>query len=56
MNLRNIMDYSGRKNYIMDYEKIVHLVREIVPLLSLKSTNRDLAQAIRNIGILLERI
>ena len=35
----------------MDYEKIVHLVREIVPPLSLKSTNRDLAQAIRNSGI-----
>ncbi len=35
----------------MDYEKIVHLVREIAPPLSLKSTNRDLAQAIRNIGI-----
>lgn len=35
----------------MDYERIVHLVREIVPPLSLKSTNRDLARAIRNIGI-----
>lgn len=35
----------------MDYEKIVHSVREIAPPLSLKSTNRDLAQAIRNIGI-----
>lgn len=35
----------------MDYEKIVNLVREIIPPLSLKSTNRDLARAIRNIGI-----
>lgn len=35
----------------MDYEKIVTLVREIIPPLSLKSTNRDLAQAIRNSGI-----
>ena len=35
----------------MNYEKVVHLVREIVPPLSLKSTNRDLAQAMRNIGI-----
>lgn len=35
----------------MDYEKIVHLVREIVPPLSIKSTNHDLAQAIRNSGI-----
>lgn len=35
----------------MDYEKIVHLVREIAPPLSLKNTNRNLAQTIRNIGI-----
>ena len=35
----------------MDYEKIVTLVREIIPPLSLKSTNRDLARAMRNIGI-----
>lgn len=35
----------------MDYEKVVHLVREIIPPLSLKNTNRDLARAIRNIGI-----
>lgn len=35
----------------MDYEKIVHLVREIVPPLSLKNTNRDLTRAIRNTGI-----
>lgn len=35
----------------MDYEKIVHLVREIMPPLSLKNTNRDLTRAMRNIGI-----
>lgn len=35
----------------MDYEKIVHLVREIAPPLSLKNTNHDLARAIRNIGM-----
>lgn len=35
----------------MDYEKIVHLVRKIAPPLSLKNTNRDLARAMRNIGI-----
>lgn len=35
----------------MDYQRIVTLVRKIIPPLSLKSTNRDLAQTIRNIGI-----
>lgn len=35
----------------MDYKKVVNLVREITPPLSLKSTNRDLARAIRNVGI-----
>lgn len=35
----------------MDYERIVELIREIAPPLSLKSTKEDLAEAIRNIGI-----
>ena len=35
----------------MDYERIVELIREIAPPLSLKSTKEDLAKAIRNIGI-----
>lgn len=35
----------------MNYERIVELIREIAPPLSLKSTKYDLTEAIRNIGI-----
>lgn len=35
----------------MDYERIIKLIREIAPPLSLKSTKYDLTEAIRNIGI-----
>ena len=35
----------------MNYEKIISIVREIAPPLSLKSTINDLEKAIRNIGI-----